>query len=100
MVDVFACATLDFLATDGELKHDTTVLALFFADFRRGHLVDGLASGALHLLRSGDELQHRAAVVTNEMGAGHGRDTCCNRQLSIGQVDEQVLVLGSDLVAH
>ena len=88
MIDELASATFDFLAADWELKHDTAVLALFFADFRRRHLVDSLASGALHLLRSGDELQHRSAVVANEMGAGHGRDTCCNGQLTVGQVHQ------------
>ena len=76
LVDIFTRTTLDFLAADGELEHDAAVLALLFADLGRRHLIHSLASGALYLLWARDKLQHAAAVVADEMGAGHRGDTC------------------------
>ena len=80
------------------MKHDAAVLALFFADLRRRHLVDCLAAGAFDLLGSCNELQHGSAVVTDQMGTRHRGDSSGNRQFTIGEVDEQVLVLRSNLV--
>ena len=58
LVDILACATLDFFAADRELEHDSAVLALFLTYFGRWHLVHCLASGALHLLWASNELKH------------------------------------------
>ena len=55
-IDVFAGATLNFLASDRELEHDAAILTLLLADFGRRHLVDSLAARAFHLLGTGDEL--------------------------------------------
>ena len=42
-IDVFTVATFDFLATEGELEHDSAIGALFFAKLGRWYLVDGHA---------------------------------------------------------
>ena len=79
LIDVFAGTTLNFLAPDRELEHNSAILALLFANLGRGHLVDGLAPRALHLLWAGDELEHAAAVVADQMRAGHWGDACGDR---------------------
>ena len=75
LVDVFAGTTFDFFGTDGELKHNSAVLALLLADLGRWHLVDRLAATAFDLLRPRDELQHGTAVVANQMRSGHRWDS-------------------------
>ena len=56
LVDPLARSTLHFLATDWELQHDSATLALLFANFGRRHFVHSLASRALDLLGTSDEL--------------------------------------------
>ena len=98
LINVLAGTTFDLFATNGELEHDSAVLALLLADLGRGHFVHGLAPRALHLLGTRNELEHGPTVVADEMGAGHGRDPSRDRQLTIGEMHEQVLILVRDLV--
>ena len=55
-IDELASTAFDFLTTDGELKHNTTVLAVVFLNLWRRHFIDAVASCALNLLWTGDEL--------------------------------------------
>ncbi len=99
LIDILARTTFDFLASNGELEHNSAVLALFFANLRRGNFVDCLAPTALDLLGACDKFKHRPTVVADQVRAGHWWDTSCDRKFPVRQVHQQVLVLGSNLVA-
>ena len=43
-IDVFAVSTLDLLAIECKLEHDTAVLTLLLSILGRGHLVHGHAA--------------------------------------------------------
>ena len=84
LIDILARTTFDFLASDGELEHNSAVLALFFANLGWGDFVDSLAPTALDLLGACDEFEHRPAVVADQVGAGHRWDTGRDRKFPIG----------------
>ena len=67
-------------------------MAIFLADFGRGHFVHRVASGASDLLGSSHKLEHGAAIVANDVSLGHGRDALSNAHVSIRQVHEQMLI--------
>ena len=67
LIDPLAGATLDLFAADRELQHHAAALAFFFSYLGRRNFVDSLAARAFNLLRSCDELEHRSAVVTDQV---------------------------------
>ena len=83
-INELARTTLDFLASNRELQHDAAILALFLVNFGRWDFIDAVASGAFDLLRSRDELEHRSAVVTNEMTFRHWCDSFSDAELTVG----------------
>ena len=99
MVNILTGSAFNFLAADRELECHPTVLTWLLSDFRCWHSINAITSGAPYLLWTRDELKHRPAVVANKMALGHRLDPGGDRHASVGQVNQDVLVIVRDFIA-
>ena len=100
LVYELASTTLDFLASNRELKHHTTILAVLFLHFGRGHFVDTATPRAFDLLRSCNKLEHGSALVAYQVALRHRWYPLCNAQLSVWQVHKQMHIARCDLITR
>ena len=80
------------------MEHHAAVLAILFGNLGRWDFINCLASSALDLGRTRDELKHTSAVVANQMTLGLWGDSLGNTELAVWHVHEEMLVCRRDIV--